>query len=58
MGGIGFGGGGVEKNCKMGEVPPHFPPLWEILPSIFAKTFRHISIKSSIPPWNISSEQQ
>ena len=24
--GIDFGGGGVEKNCKMGGAPPYAPP--------------------------------
>ena len=26
MGGIGFDGGGVEKNCRMGGAPPMLPP--------------------------------
>ena len=44
MGGIGFDGGGVEKNCRMGGAPPMLPPtmgnpeqehniLWEVTTS-------------------------
>ena len=52
-GGLGFGGGGgFEKNRKTGwasPMPPHAPPLWEILgywqiipdPSIFSEEFHH-----------------